>query len=136
MTDESLRSVLERIDINECEEVIDDYIYYCNIPVKQRCYRGDGSFQYVTDEYEFWVITDRGKKQVIILRCGYSDLQWHVLRKCRGKHVLSNALRTGVLREVWPENTKVTCCYNYYDDPKEKYSMTKHLAEIAGLILE
>ena len=136
MTDERLRSVLERIDINECEEIIDDYIYYCNIPVKQRCYRGDGSFQYVTNEYEFLVITDRGKKQAIILRCGYSDLQWHVLRKCRGKHVLSNALRTGVLREVWPENTKVTCCYNYYDDTKEKYSMTKHLAEMAGLILE
>lgn len=50
--------------------------------------------------------------------------------------MLSNALCTGVLREVWPENTKVTCCYNYYDDQKEKYSMTKHLAEIAEFILE
>lgn len=136
MTDERLKSVLERIDISVCEEIIDDYIYYCNIPVKQRCYRGDGSFYYVTEEYEFLVIADRGEKQAIILRCGYADLQWHVLRKWRGKSVLSNALRTGVLREVWPENTKVTCCYNYYDDPEEKYSLTKHLADIAGLVLE
>ena len=75
MTDECLGAVLEWIDINECEEVIDDYIYYCNIPVKQRCYIGDGSFQYVTDEYDFRIITDRGKKQAIILRRGYSDLQ-------------------------------------------------------------
>lgn len=137
MTDERLRSVLKQIDINECEEIIDDYIYYCNIPVKQRCYHGDGSFQYVTDEYEFLVIADGGgEKQAIVLRCGYSDLQWHVLRKWREKHVLSNTLRTGVLHEVWPENTKVTCCYNYDDDREEKYSMTKHLADIADLILE
>ena len=136
MRDESLKAVLNRININECEEIIKDYIYYCNIPVKQRCYRGDGSFSYITDEYEFLVIADRGEKQAIILRCGYQDLHWYVLRKWRNKHVLSDALRTGVLKEVWSENTKITCCYSYSDNPKEKYNMTKHLADIAGLVLE
>lgn len=136
MTDERLKLVLKHIDINECKTIIDNYIYYCNIPVKQRCYRGDGSFRYAIDECEFLVIADRKEKQAIILRYGYLDLQWHVLRKWRGKHVLSNALRTGIIHKVWPENAKITCCYNYYDDKEEKYSMTKHLADIAGLILE
>ena len=57
-------------------------------------------------------------------------------KKWRGQHVLSNALRTGVIGEVWPENTKVTCCYNYDDNREEKYSMTKHLADIAALRFE
>lgn len=50
--------------------------------------------------------------------------------------MLSDALRTGVIHEVWPENTKITCCYNAYDNRKQKYNMTKHLADIAGLSLE
>ena len=116
MKDEQLKAVLDRIDINECEEIIENYIYYSKRPVRQRYYRGDGSYGYAEDEYEFLIIAENGEKQAIILRCGYADLHWFVLRKWRNEHVLSDALRTGILREVWPENTKITCCYNYYDN--------------------
>ena len=136
MTDEQLKSVLGRIDISECEEIIENYIYYIKMPVRQRCSCSGGGYSYYTNKYEFLVIAENGVKQAIILRCDDIDLHWHVLKKWRGQHVLSNALRTGVIGEVWPENTKVTCCYNYDDNREEKYSMTKHLADIAGLILE
>lgn len=136
MKDEQLKSVLERIIINECEEVIENYIYSSKKLVRQRCGQGDGSFRYVEDEYEFLIVAENGEKQAIILRCGYVDLHWYVLKKWRNKHVLSDALHTGVLQQVWPENTKVTCCYNYNDNRKQKYNMTKHLADIAGLSLE
>lgn len=136
MRDEQLKAVLDRIDINECDEIIENYIYYSKRPIKQRCYRGDGSFCYVEDEYEFLIVVEDGEKKAIILRCGYVDLHWYVLRKWRNKQVLSNALRTGVLQDIWPENTKVTCCYSYNDNREQKYNMTKHLADIAGLTLE
>lgn len=136
MRDEQLKYVLERIDLDECEEVVENQIYYCKKPVKKRCYRGDGSFRYIQDECEFLIIAADGEKQAIILRCGYVDLHWYVLRKWRRSHVLSDALRTGILQEVWPENTRITCCYNYNDDREQKYNLTKHLADIAGLILE
>lgn len=136
VTDEQLKSILDKIEINECEEIIENYIYYIKKQVRQRYSRGDGSFGYAKEEYEFLIIAEGFEKQAIILRCGYGDLQWHVLRRWRKKHILSNALRTGVLREIWPENTKITCCYNYYDNHEQKYNMTKHLADIAGLSLE
>lgn len=136
MRDEQLKSLLERIDINECEEVIQNHIYYSKRPVRQRCYQGDGSFRYIEDEYEFLIIAENGQNQAIILRCGFVDLHWYVLKKWRNKHVLSDALSTGVLQKIWPENTKITCCYNYYDNREQKYNMTKHLAGIAGLSLE
>ena len=136
MKDEQLKSVLDKIDINECEEIIEDYIYYSRRNVRQRCYRGDGSFCYMEDEYEFLIIAEGGEKQAIILRCGYIDLHWYVLKKWRKQHVLSDALRTGVLQQIWPENKTVTCCYSYDDNREQKYKMTKHLADIAGLILE
>lgn len=136
MKDEQLKSVLVRIDLNKCDEIIKNHIYYSKRPVRQRCYRGDGSFRYINDEYEFLIIAENGEKQAIILRCGYVDLHWYVLRKWRNRHILSDALRTGVIQEIWPENTRITCCYNYDDDREQKYNTTKHLADIAGLSLE
>lgn len=136
MTDEQLKSVLGQIDINECEVINENYIYYIKMPVRQRYSCSGGGYRYRTNEYEFLVIAENGVKQAIILRCDDVDLHWYVLKKWRGQHVLSDSLRTGVIGAVWPENTKVTCCYNYDDNREEKYSMTKHLADIAGLILE
>lgn len=136
MKDETLKRVLDQMDITECEEIIDNHIYYCRKPVRQRCYRPDGSFFYITEEYEFLVIAENDEKQAIILRCGTVDLHWFVYRKWRNRGVLSNALRTGVIHKIWPENREITCCYNYYDNRAKKLSMTKHLADIAGLVLK
>ena len=42
----------------------------------------------------------------------------------------------GIIKEIWPENKKITCCYSYGENYEEKFEMTQHLADIAGLILE
>lgn len=136
MRDEQLKRVLDQIDIDECEEVVANHIFYCEKAVRQRYAHGDGSYSYMTDEYEFLVIAEGGEKQGIILRCGEEDLHWYVYRKWRNQGVLSDALRTGVIRQVWPENREITCCYNYNDNRREKFKMTRHLADIAGLILK
>lgn len=136
MKDDQLKYILQQIDLDECEELVENYIYYSRRSVRQRCYRGDESYRYTTDENEFLIIAENGEKQAIILRCGRIDLHWYVLRKWRKHGVLSNALRTGILKEVWPENKKITCCYGYGDNCEEKFEMTQHLADIAGLILE
>ena len=136
LKDDQLKYILQQINLNECEELVENYIYYSRRSVRQRCYHGDGSYRYTTDENEFLIIAENGEKQAIILRCGRVDLHWYVLRKWRKHGVLSNALRTGILKEVWPENKKITCCYGYGDNYEEKFEMTQHLADIAGLILE
>ena len=133
MRDEQLKRVLDQIDICECEEIIPNHIFYCEKTLRQRSSCGGGRYRYVTENFEFLVIAENGEKQGIILRCGEVDLHWYVYRRWRNRSVLSNALRTGVIRRVWPENQEITCCCGYGDDPIEKLSMTKHLAEIAGL---
>lgn len=136
MKNEKLKEILQRTDINKCIEVIENYIYYTKRPIRQRSYNGDGTYKYVEDKFEFLIVAENGEKQAIILRCGYEDLHWYVLKKWRNKHILSNALRTGIISKIWPENSKITCCYNYNDNHEQKYNMTKHLADIAGLHLE
>ena len=102
MTDEWLENILKSTDIDECEPIVEDYIYYLKKPIKSRV------------------------------------LHWLVLRPWRNCHILSNALRTGVVHQVWPENKTITCRYSWRDkmrDRPQKYNMTKHLATIAGLEL-
>lgn len=133
MTNEQLHTILRNLNLNECEEVFSNHIYYVKKPIKQRISYGDGSFGYATEEYEFVVVAIQGEKQAIILRCGYGDLHWYVPPQWRGMHVLSNALRTGVVGLLWPENKTVTCHCKWYEDEKEKHEITKHLAEISNL---
>lgn len=135
MRNEQLKYLLDKFDLQDCTPIIDNYIYYIKTPVKQRCSCSGGRYVYVTNVDEFLIIAENGVKQAIILRCGESDLHWYVLRPWRKQHVLSNALRTGVIREVWPENTSITCCCSYEDNYLIKRRMTMHLAEIAGLEL-
>lgn len=138
MQEEQLEQILRRIDLTSCRPVIDGYIYYKSLLVKSRFYRGDGTYGYSTDENEFLIIASGSVKQGIIMRCGTFDLHWLVLKPWRNKSVLSNALRTGVVHHVWPENQTITCRYSWRDkmvDRPSKYNKTKHLAEIAGLKL-
>lgn len=135
MRNEKLNYTLTHINLEDCREVIENSIYYIKCPIKQRCRHCDGSYGYTTDEYEFLIIAEDGIKKAIILRCGESDLHWYVKKKWRKSHVLSNALRTGIIHDIWPENTSITCCYEIGENYGEKYVMTQHLAEIAGLSL-
>ena len=138
MTDEQLEKILKDIGLLDCRPIIEGYIFHIKKLIRCRVSRGDGTYGYSVDEYEFLIIANEGEKQGIILRCGTSDLHWFVLRKWRNQGVLSNALRTNVLARVWPENKTVTCCYSWRDkmvDRPRKYMMTKHLADIAGLQL-
>ena len=133
-----LEKILKDIDLFKCDTIIDDYIFYTRKIIRSRVSRENGAYGYTFDEYEFLIIAEDAEKQGIILKCGTSDLHWFVFRKWRNRGVLSNALRTGVIAQVWPENKTVTCCYSWRDkvvDRPQKYSMTKHLAEIAGLEL-
>lgn len=136
MRNEQLKYILDKINLRDCREVIRNYIYYIRMPVKQRCYRGDGSYRFTTTTNEFLIIAENGEKQGIILRCDDVDLHWYILRPWRKQHVLSNALRTGIIRDVWPENTSITCCCSYDENYDEKRSLTLHLANIAGLRFE
>lgn len=133
MTNEKLSYILRGIDLKKCKPIVENHIYYISKLIKQKISNGYGEERICKDLYEFLVIAPGGIKKGIILRCDNIDLHWYVYKKHRGEKVLSNALRTGVLRKVWPKNKTITCCYEWKDNKKDKYEMTKHLAEIAGL---
>lgn len=133
MTNETLSHVLRSVSLCNCQHVRDN-IYYIKKKVEQRYYscelRREKRF---LEEYEFLIITEGSNKAAIILNCGNLDLHWYVFKHCRGRHILSNALRSGIIKEVWPLVKEITCCYDYWEDDEIKKKMTEHLAELAGL---
>lgn len=137
MTNKKLEAVLKQIDINECQEIVPNHIYHIIKTVRTRYYRNMKP-RYDIYDYEFLVIAPNGVKKAIILRCGSVDLHWLVLKKWRGQHVLSDALRTGVINELWPKNKTITCSYSWNgededDEYEDKLAKTHHLADIANL---
>lgn len=133
MTNETLSHILRNLKLENCEWIRDN-IYYIKKTVRQICYScTTGTERATYTKYEFLVIAEEGIKKAIILNCGDLDLHWYVFNRWRGRHILSDALRSGIIKEIWPKITSVTCCYDWDDDKEEKYRMTKYLASLAGL---
>lgn len=133
MKDIQLLSVLRNIELDRCT-YMGNNIFYVKKIVQTRYYDCcSGRDKFSRSEEEFLVITHHGIKQGIIHNCNNMDLHWYVLTHWRNKSVLNNALRTGIIRQMWPQIKTVTCCYNWDDNKVEKYQKTKHLANLAGL---
>lgn len=133
MRNETLSRVLKNINLSECE-YLRDGLYYIKTIIKQMVF--DPDLQKEKAWYstcEFVIITENGIKKAIIYNCGNTDLHWYTFVKWRNQGVLSRALRSGIIKELWPEIKSVTCCYDWNDNREKKYRMTEHLASLAGL---
>jgi len=115
------------MDLSKCKPIIENHIYYVEKIVSQNV-----NGHIYREKYEFLIITEFNIKKAIILRCGTIDLHWYVFHQYRNQHVLSNALKTGVISEIWPENKSITCHYGF-GDTEDKYNLTCHLAKLACL---
>ena len=131
MTNETLCQALHDIDLRSCKHIFNGIFY---IKTDLPDYGNDDSMP--GWKYEFLIITENNIKKAIILNCGNVDLHWYVLEEWRNQHVLSNALRTGVIKYLWPDVTKITCCFDYEDNRLSKYMLTSHLANLAEVDLE
>ena len=133
MKNETLSYVLRNLKLSKCISVGEN-LYYVKKKVKlTRCNFETGAKEYICSKYEFIIIAENNIKKGIILNCGNIDLHWYVFKKWRGQHVLSNVLKSGIIKKVWPNIKTITCCFDYKEDEAAKYCMTKHLASLAGL---
>ena len=133
MKNETLSHILRNLKLSKCK-LIKENIYYVKKNVRTVRYDSEiGQEEYSNDKYEFLVIAENGIKKAIILNFGNIDLHWYVFKKWRGQHILSNALRSGVIKEIWPKINTVTSCCDYSENKEEKFKMTEHLASLAGL---
>ena len=133
VNNEDLSYILRSTKLFDCE-YLHDNIYYIKKHYKQMAFIPKSQREEPRySEGEFLIIADNGIKKAIIFNCDNRDLHWYTLLKWRNQGVLSQALRSGVIKEIWPEIKTVTCCYDWNENKEEKYNMTEHLASLAGL---
>lgn len=125
MTNEDILELVKQCDIEDGKELVLNKAYLYNRKFREnRC----GRIEYV--EEEIIVLVESGVKVGGIYRMGFEDIHVVIEEKYRGRHILSNFLRTGILGEVWPENTSVKLCGVY---SKVEYDKKRHLAELCHM---
>ena len=118
MKNQELERKIKKYDINKGEELLKDLAYLCLI-----------------DGYEIIVLTSEKKEKVGgILRCDTADIHFTIFPKYRGKHYLSNFLRTGIMQQIWKENSQISLVLNEIDNIDD-YNMKWHLVELTGYVL-
>lgn len=135
MKNETLSYILRRINLSKCT-YLRDGLYYIKTEVKQKVYNSElqkERIRYIP--CEFIIVTENNIKKSIIHKCDFNDLHWYTFIEWRNKGVLSNALRSGIIKECWPEIQSITCQYEWNENKVEKYRKTEHLASLAGLTM-
>lgn len=112
-------SVLERkikkCDIDKGKELVKNHAYLCEI-----------------DGHEIIVLTSNEKERVGgILRYGTIDIHFTIFPKFRGKHYLSNFLKTGIMQQIWEENNCISLVPNAIEN-LDDYNKKLHLVKLTG----
>ena len=129
MTDKTLSYVLRAIDISKGKVVrkVDNLTAVLVNNHKTVNHQTNGRY---VGLYDYLVLLCNGKKSGIILKCGSVDIHTYVFHNYRNQHIVSRLTGNGFLKELWPDIESVTCVN------REEYERIKHLAEIAGFVLQ
>ena len=128
MTNEDILELVKQCDIEDGKAIVLNKAYLYSKKFREnRC----GVIEYV--EEEIIVLVESEIKVGGIYRMGFEDIHVVIEEMYRGRHILSDFLRTGVLGEVWPENTSVKLCGVY---SKAEYDKKRHLAELCHMSIK
>lgn len=128
MKNEDVLDLVEQCNIGEGIELVSDKAYLFNQKFREnRC----GKIEYV--EEEIIVLVESGIKVGGIYRMGSVDIHVVIKEKYRGQHILSDFLKTGIIGEIWPENTSVELCDVY---TQAEYDKKRHLAELCHMSIK
>lgn len=128
MTNEGVLDLVKQCNIEEGIELVPGKAYLFNQKFREdRC----GKIEYI--EKEIIVLVKSGIKVGGIYRMGSVDIHVVIKEKYRGQHILSDFLKTGIIGELWPENTSVELCDVY---TQAEYDKKRYLAELCHMSIK
>ena len=128
MTNEEVLNLVKQCSIKKGIELVPEKAYLFNQKFREnRC----GKIEYV--EEEIIVLVEAGMKVGGIYRMGSVDIHVVIEEEYQDQHILSNFLKTGIIGEIWPENTSVELCGVY---TQAEYDKKRHLAELCHMSIK
>lgn len=125
MSNDDVLDLVKQCDIGKGKVLVPDEAYLFKQVFRTRI-SGKPHYQ----EEEIIVLVWNGVKAGGIYRMGTMDVHWVIKERYRGKHILSNFLKKGIIEDVWPENRSVELCGIYF---REDYEKKKYLAELCHM---
>lgn len=125
MTNDDVFNMIRRCNIRDGEELIPGNAYLFNKKFKRNI---NGRISYKQEE--LIVLVKNGIKVGGIYRMGSYDIHVVIDERFEGQHIMSDFLRTGIISEIWPENTSVELCGVY---TRDEFDKKKHLANLCNM---
>ena len=125
MTNENILDLVRRCNLKFGIELIPNESYLFN-----RNFRIQVSDKARFVNVEIIVLVKNKVKVGGIYRMGHYDMHWVIDEQHQGQHILSDFLRTGIIKEIWTENTSVTLEKTHL---RKEYNKKKYLAKLCGM---
>ena len=125
MTNDDILDLIRRCNIRDGEELIPGNAYLFN-----KKFRRNANGRITYEQEELIVLVKNGIKVGGIYRMGSYDIHVVMDERFEGQHIMSDFLRTGIINDIWPENTSVELCGVY---TREEFDKKKHLAKLCNM---
>ena len=125
MKNDDILDMIRQFNTRDGEELIPGKAYLFNRKFKRNI---DGRISY--EQEELIVLVKNHIKVGGIYRMGSYDIHIVMNNRFEGQHIMSNFLKTGIINDIWPENTSVELCAVY---TREDFDKKKHLAKLCNM---
>lgn len=125
MKNEEVLDMIRRCQLTQGQELIPGRAYLFN-----KRFRINVSGEVRFERRELIVLVRDGIKVGGIYRMGFYDIHVVMYEEYKGMHIMSDFLRTGIINEIWPENSSVELCGVY---TREEFNKKKHLAQLCNM---
>lgn len=127
MTSDDIFDLIRRCNIRDGKELIPGNAYLLDKKFRRNV---NGRISY--EQEELVVLVKKGIKVGGIYRMGSYDIHMVMDEHFEGQHIMSDFLRTGILNDIWPENTSVELCGVY---TRKEFEKKKHLAKLCNMMV-
>ena len=131
MTNEGVLDLVKRCNLKKGIELIPGEAYLFDRKFKIKSY-GISNCMNKFIQMELIVLIKNGKKVGGIYRMGTADIHIVIKERYRGQHIMSNFLKKGIIKKIWPENISVEFCDLY---TRSDYVMRKHLVALCNMTI-
>ena len=125
LTKEEVFGLMRRCEIEKGKELVpgEAYLFKRKFLMKygaKKCF----------ETHELIVLTKDGDKAGVLYRVGSWNIFLVMKPEYEGQHIMSNFLKTGIIKKIWPEITAVSV---YEQQSQEEYDKRKHMAQLCHL---
>lgn len=133
MTNEGILDIVKQCNLSEGKVLIPDKAYHFDQEFNVSVSDPKGKIKIQKERNELIVLVEEGIKVGAVYRMENADIHVVIDEEYRGKHIMSDFLKTGIVNRLWPKIKSVELCGVY---TWREYEKKKHLAQLCHMTIK